>query len=286
MLGKLIRHEWKSTYKMCGLLLLMVAGVTLLGVLGFALPLRMIPEMSLHYGFGTSMTKVLGSIVMMMSLIVYIVMLIGVTYGMMIWLGIHFYRTMYSDEGYLTQTLPVSARDLIVSKTLVAGIWEMLTALGVMASVFILILAYLDISFIDIRQLWGEMFVGLDKVLTDIEWVHMLGSVIIMLLLSPFGAVLTLFGSLTIGQLSRKYKALMGILAYFGVIFAQMVLNYIFQFIAAFGLLFGSEFRAYVTDSGKPLFMTYDGSILVMLLMGVGMYFIMHYVLTKKLDMD
>lgn len=282
MLRKMIRHEWKSTYRMCGLMILLVAGVTLLGVLGFALPFHVnLP------GTDHSMATVIKVMVMTISMIVYIVMLIGATYGMTIWLGIHFYRTMYSDEGYLTQTLPVSARQLIVSKTLVAGIWNMLLSLSVMLSIGILAFSLMGLSIGTdmLWTVWNEIIREFDKLvgLVSPEVIHVLVSLLIMCLLSPFSAVLILFGSLTIGQLSNKYKAMMGILAYFGVLFAQTVLNYIIQFIAS---LSGAFILSFTEGESMAMGVTYDGSILLMLIMGGAMYFIMHYILTKRLNMD
>ncbi|MCM1100190.1 MAG: hypothetical protein NC079_00425 [Clostridium sp.] len=271
------------------MMILLVAGVTLLGVLGFALPFHVnLPDTD---GPGIyndhSMAAVIKIMVMTISMIVYIVMLIGVTYGMTIWLGIHFYRTMYSDEGYLTQTLPVSARQLIVSKTLVAGIWNMLLSLSVMLSIGILAFSLMGLS-IGTDMLWtawSEIIREFDELvgLLSPEVIHLLVSLLIMCLIAPFSAVLVLFGSLTIGQLSNKYKAVMGILAYFGVLFAQMVLNYIIQFIASLG---GAFILSFTEGESMAMGITYDGSILLMLIMGGAMYFIMHYILTRRLNMD
>ena len=49
-----------------------------------------------------------------------------------------FYRTVYGDEGYLTHTLPVKSRDIIISKTVSAFLWIVLSAVVAFASVMII----------------------------------------------------------------------------------------------------------------------------------------------------
>lgn len=285
MLGKVIKYEWKSTYKLCGLMLLAIAGVTLLGVLGFALPFKLVMEDS---GVAKdSIWEPIWAMIMMMSMCTYIIMLIGVSYGMQIYQGVHFYKTMYSDEGYLTQTLPVSARQLLVGKTLMAGIWYLLVGISVIISVIILIAAMM-MSMLDGAEVWRELS-EVQRELRELypetgyQIVRVGLSAILVILITPFSTMLVLFGSITIGQLSRKYKALMGILAYFGTMFVNMVISYIVQFVLSF-----KEILFHLGNSSSPSNMAanYDGTLVVSLIMGVSMYFISHYILTKKLNMD
>lgn len=287
MLGKVIKYEWKSTYKLCGLMLLGIAGVTLLGVLGFVLPFKLVMEDS---GVAkNSPAQAIWAMIMMMSMFTYIVMLIGVSYGMLIYQGVHFYKTMYSDEGYLTQTLPVSARQLLVGKTLVAGIWYLLVGISVLVSVGILIAAML-MSMLDGANVWRELSEMQREMRemypeTGFQIVRVGLSAILVMLISPFSTMLGLFGALTIGQLSRKYKALMGILAYFGVMFVNMVVSYIVQFVLSFKEVLFHLGNAYGPNNVN-MAANYDSTLVVSLIMGVSMYFISHHILTKKLNMD
>lgn len=288
MLGKIIKYEWKSTCKLCGMMILAIAGVTLLGVLGFILPFRLLMEDS--GAFSDSMTGAVWTMIMVMSLMIYIVMLVGVSYGMMIYQGVHFYKTMYADEGYLTQTLPVTPRQLLVGKTFMAGIWQLLVGVSVMLSVFILIAA-MFMSLLD-GSIWRELAEMQDEIQDAIQElypdigfqiIHTGLSFILAVLIAPFSSMLVLFGALTIGQLSRKYKALMGILAYFGAMAVNMVVNYIVQFILAFReILFHLDNPSGMNDLAS----NYDGTLIVNLIMGVGMYLIAHHILAKKLNMD
>lgn len=289
MLGKLIKYEWKSTYKMCGIIILVIAGMTLVGALGFVLPFNLIMEDS--EAFEESVMSVFWVMMMMMSLVLYVMALVGAAYALQIYQGVHFYKTMYTDEGYLTQTLPVTPRQLLFSKTLVAGIWNLLVGLSIGLSIMILIFSFIS-SMVPLSawQEFDEMWRELQRELAQemdpqlgFSIAHSVLSFLLMLTVTPFCTMMTMFGALTIGQLSRKYKALIGILSYFGVMIVQSILMQVLQFVFTFGsVLFNYNSETVNTN----VFGTYDSSIVVSLIMGISMYFVAHYILTKKLNMD
>ncbi len=55
-----------------------------------------------------------------------------------IYLGMYYYRSFYTDEGYLTNTLPVTANRQVLSKYLCGLLWTWINALVVALCVFIL----------------------------------------------------------------------------------------------------------------------------------------------------
>lgn len=283
MLSKIIKYEFKDTSKICGLILLVIAVVTLIGALGLILPVKFISD---ERNFNNDLSSGLWVMLLTMTMVLYIIMLMGVTYGMMIYQGVHFYKTMYSDEGYLTQTLPVTKHQLLIGKTLVAGIWYLLVMLCVGISVILLVLSLAVAleaglpSSSDIQEFQQGMREGLTMM--NLSAAHLIISVILAVLISPFSAMLMVFGALTIGQLSGKYKALMGILAYFGVMIVNMILSNIMQFIFSYG----SIFMARVVKRSASVAGAYDSAIIVGLIMGVSMYFISHHILTKRLNME
>ena len=75
------------------------------------------------------------------TLILYVIMLLASTWGMLIFLGIRFYRSMYTDEGYLSHTLPVTANQLFLSKILVSGVWYLFISIGIGISVVALVVS-------------------------------------------------------------------------------------------------------------------------------------------------
>ena len=109
MLGKLIKHEWKSTYKMGCLMLVVIALITVFGWLAFQTPMwKSLSRNDFSFGW----LDIFGFLTLMM----YVLLLVGVNFGILIYLGVRFYKTMYTDEGYLTHTLPVESTSCLSAR--------------------------------------------------------------------------------------------------------------------------------------------------------------------------
>ena len=63
----------------------------------------------------------------------------------------NFYKTMVSNQGYLTHTLPVKTSTLINAKLLVAIFWEIMAGLLFILSIILFILGHVNIS--DINEI-------------------------------------------------------------------------------------------------------------------------------------
>lgn len=291
MLKKLIKYEWAATYKVCVVIMIVVAAMTLIGVLGMVVPFNsMMDDGNTQKD---SAMAVFSGMMFMMTLLVYIFSLMGASLGTQIYLGINFYRSMYTDQGYITHTLPVTPKQLLISKTLVSGIWTLIMGIVSIISVIVLMISYFYVmlklsgmSGLDIQRgldefkdIYREMY-SQELFLSQI---HAIISTILAVLVTPFSNIMILFGSLTIGQLSRKYKAFMGILTYLGCLLVNMFLTQIFQFIFTYGALFlnrgTGEF--YVNTGGS-----YDGTLLASLVLSVPLCIFSHHILKNKLNLD
>ena len=293
MLSKLIKHEWKSTSKMGIVTLLTLAGMTLVGTLGIALPVNYFIQNYSMPGSRVmsdqeSMYTVFATLTVMMSFMLIYLTFLGVAWGMIIYHSVRFFKTMYSEEGYLTHTLPVTPAQLLVSKTLVAGMWYFLVELGIILSVCILVGALLfslsDSNMAGMLREFGYMWDTIEKdAAFGLTAAHMIILVVMALLVTPFSMMMTIFGSLTVGQLSRKYKAFMGILVYIGVMFVTAILSSIFRtiFMISAAVVGSEELEGFFLIFGN-----YDMTILLSAGMAVGFYFISHYILKSKLNLE
>ncbi len=133
MLGKLIKHEWKGTYRMGCLMLGAMAVVTFLGWLSFQAPVWKSMNGGSQASFGWL------DIFSMFTVMIYAMLLVCVTFGIKVYLGVRFYRTMYTDEGYLTHTLPATKNQILASKILVSGLWTLFILLSVYLSLLLLV---------------------------------------------------------------------------------------------------------------------------------------------------
>lgn len=293
MLGKLMKHEWKNINKVGGIMVLVMVAVTVIGCIMLHLP-----GMAALFSEGGNLSEMqmVGWILMgVMTLLIYVFMLMGATYGIFIFLGMRFYRTMYTDQGYLTNTLPVTAHQLLISKILVSGFWYFLIGIVVAVSIFALFFSLFngllrDTLAAEGYSTWGFMGMILSEMMEVYEemGMNMTNFTIIMgimLVVSPFATIVVLFGSLTLGQLSKKHKGLMGILAYFGVVFVNVIISSIVQIVNSVRLSLAALSNPYgevtMNTSGS-----YISSLIIVVVLAVTLYCTSHHILTKKLNMD
>ena len=128
MVGKLIRHEIKSTAR----IFLPLYAVLLV----FALLNRYLNPLQV---FDSSGTPNLESMLKGISISLYVILIIAVFVLTLVIVIQRFYKNLLGDEGYLMFTLPVKAWQHILSKFLTAVIWYFMTAASVVISVMILI---------------------------------------------------------------------------------------------------------------------------------------------------
>lgn len=287
MLGKLIKHEWKSVYKVGGLLLLSLLAVTLIGCLYFFSP--MWTNLFSESNNMDTLASLTGTFIGIGSLIVCIFTMIGVVYGMMIYLGVRFFKSMYTDEGYLAHTLPVTPHQLLGSKLLVGGFWMLIVNAVALLSMVGLVLVMLasiangvqaDIDFWEMLREGVGAIIDLYETELGLNMTHYAVVGILTAIIGSFSSIMTIYGALTIGQLSKKYKAMMGILTYFGLGLLNMIIGMVVSTVnMASNISRGMNGEAM---SG----ITYNYNLIISIVMGVGLYFLSHFIIKKKLNLD
>ena len=114
MFKKVIKHDFLPIFKIWWIIAASVLGASLVGA--FALRI-----------FAENVTKEVFPFISVICMIVGFFSVIGVISSIAVTsLLAHyrFYKNFYTDEGYLTFTLPVSRKTLLLSKTLNTFIWE------------------------------------------------------------------------------------------------------------------------------------------------------------------
>ena len=124
MLKKCLKHEWKACWKNMALL---NGAAIFMGALG-------------GFGFLFSQISELPDLLIVLYLFAYVLIVIAASVMTQVLMIQRYYKNLFTDEGYLTNVLPVSATDHILSKMLVFGAWSILNALSVLASFAFLLL--------------------------------------------------------------------------------------------------------------------------------------------------
>ena len=277
MLGKLMKYEWKNIWRAGTLMLLGMFVVTVIGCVVLRMPGGLVTEIVDGNDINAAQSWFVGSS-FVATLILYVIMLLASTWGMLIFLGIRFYRSMYTDEGYLSHTLPVTANQLFLSKVLVSGAWYLFLTIGIGISVMAQyngnIWEFLTDAFYEIGRAYeDEMGVNL---------LHYGITLLLTYVVGPFITMVTLFGALTIGQLSSKHKGFMGILAYAGVTILSSIIGSTVQ--SAF--MFGTNVMSSQSGISVNANSAYDINVITSLLLAAIMYGVSYYIMNKKLNLD
>ncbi len=115
MLGKLIVYEFRGVWKPALIILIIMA---VAGVAG-SMSLATVDTLTDNYSYSSSdVTTDLSIVLTLFTLFTGFIVWAGVV-GLFIVNIVRFYRTMFTDEGYLTLTLPVSTAALVMAKYLV-----------------------------------------------------------------------------------------------------------------------------------------------------------------------
>lgn len=298
MLGKLMKYEWKNIWKAGTLMLLGMLVVTVIGCVVLRMPGGVVTGLLDNNDINATQSWfVLSSFVA--TLILYVIMLLASTWGMLIFLGIRFYRSMYTDEGYLSHTLPVTANQLFLSKILVSGVWYLFISIGIGISVVALVVSLMtgllnigELSSVltqyngNIWEFLADAFYELGRTYEEEMGINLLHYGITLLLTyvaGPFITMVTLFGALTIGQLSSKHKGFMGILlAYVGLTILSSIIGSTVQ--SAF--MFGTNVMSSSGGFSLTTNMAYDINVITSLLIAAIMYGVSYYIMNRKLNLD
>ncbi len=124
MFGKLLKYDFLATGRIMAIVYAIFAAVSVYVIAPFYFNDIPAEEMG-----PMEALKVILLLVVVAAL--YIVTIVTIM--------VHFQKSLYSDQGYLTFTLPVKSFSILTSKVLVSSFWYLLASVSSMASIFIVI---------------------------------------------------------------------------------------------------------------------------------------------------
>ncbi len=260
MLGKLMKYEWKSTWKLLVPMNALIIAMSLFAYL----------TIRLDFFDNDSDVVILSGITIIMF---YILSMFVVVIGTAIYLIYRFYTSVYGDQGYLLHTLPVDKHHIIISKVLVSVLWLMLSIILIYMSVFLLFSSDEAV----LEAVWDTMVDYVESLELD---AFAGGLTIIMTILAfifqMLAKVLKVTACISLGQLSSNHKVLTSFAFYYGIYFVQRIFS-IMYYVIYFAI-------------DDDLISAYQGSWETSLIAGIiycaVFYFITWYLMEKKLNLD
>lgn len=270
MLRKMVKHEWKATWRFLTAVNLMTILLACIGKLSqlFKGP---IPEY-----------------IRTLYISVYVLLLIVSGCATLFYLVIRFYKTLYTDQGYLSNCLPVSADCHLLGRLLVFFTWMLINSACILFSVAIL--------------LWGIRFPDYTPELLKLVVVVLGGGkfssgILYLVAAGIFGtleSILMFYFSVSVGCQFRRHRVLASagafVLAY---LVMQILSTVLLVFSGYFTFMLNPDIAqntiATLTDFFEAFRPTYTllavGSFILLIASSAVYYFTARYLLSKKLNL-
>ena len=266
MFGKLMKAEWRASRRIIGALcaVVLISGA-LLGLMGNVLLWESSGSWQLP-GFVNVLFSLLS-----MTAVLAVTLSLAASVFYVLW---RYYRSRFTEEGYLTYTLPVNNHQLMLSSILASVLEMLLVALAAMAAValaFGIFAAGLPWNEVDSASwdlLWskgGELLDSLRPVAGDVLLV------LLNMALMGLATLLTLMLAVTIGATAaKKHPILLAIVVFYAISLVRLV-AYLNAANACAYLSIGATLAALA------------GINVVTILIA---YFWMHYLTSRKLNLS
>lgn len=215
MFGKLMKAEWRASRRAIGALcaVVLISGA-LLGLLGNLLLREENGSWQLP-GFVNVLFSLLS-----VAAVLAVALSLAASVFYALW---RYYRSRFTEEGYLTYTLPVNNHQLMLSSILASVLEILLVGLATVAAVavaFGIFAAELPWNEVDWGLVWSrfeELLHGLHPVVGDVLMV------LLNIVLMCLATLLTLMLAVTIGATAaKKHPVLLAIAVYYGLSLIRM----------------------------------------------------------------
>ena len=267
MVKKLFKHEFKYYFKSYIIFLPFLIVISL-----FIRLLDLFPD---KYWF-VEMTKSLAYAALALGWVVCFLLALILSL-------VRYYKNLFTQEGYLTFTLPVTNQQLLFVKVV--------TSLTCLALSIVTIIISALIAFATVYDISNFFTVLHDTFFSDNVFVGILSLILFIIAFIIVGIyyILLYFGCITVGQTSRKNRIMMAIGVYFVYYFATQVLSLILIFIlgilSEFGL-FGFLGPILYANPVNILIIIPTTIIIIYGGLSTAFYFIIMKILNNKLNLE
>lgn len=275
MMLKLLKNDFISTGRIMGVIYLIVAGVSA-GTL-----------ISHHFKSSEEMTVVeaLGiALLLLVSLCLFVLTVVFVLTD--------FQKTLYGEQGYLTFTLPVKSWMILASKVIVSAVWFIIALAALLASLWVTLVVLKE-------EILGEnydLIMGMLEQISTVNVASTIFSIVIRIILYfiqfAFFTITVFFTSTVANTRHFQKKPIFWTIVLFVPIagaatkFAEFINDKI-----VFSLFFVDGKMSLVTDNLQYARLMANGnspvdiaSIFVYLILGAGIFFATHYIMSKKVN--
>ncbi len=276
MLGKLLKYDLRALFKYWWVVALSSVGLSAVG----GVSLRLLISSTV------AEEAPLLAILAMLGLVVTVLGLSAFLIATEIFIYVRFYQNLFSDEGYLTFTLPVRRRDILNSKLISGLLVNFLTATLLVADILGILIIGLDHDTLYVIGESLSMFFGnAFKLMGILSAVYILEAILGLFLLSVAGYLLTLICITFAAVVAKKHKVFAAIGFYY-------VTGAVLSFVGQIGFMLGAISLAGIFEKIPESSMLWVLSLILLSLIlcvgaiSVALYSIEHYLIDRKLNLS
>ena len=253
MFSKVIKHDFISTGRIMGIIYIIVAGISAVTLIS-------------HYAKKAgemTIAEMLGvSVLVLVSTCLFILTVVVVLTG--------FQKTLYGEQGYLTFTLPVKSWMILGSKVLVSTVWFVVALAAFFGSMWVTVVVLKE-------EVLGENYDLIMSVLSQFSTVNVSAvvvSVVIRMILYfvQFAFfTITVFFTSTIAN-TRYFQKRSTLWPIVSLFFIDGNLSLVTD---------SAEYTRLMLNGSSPIDIA---SIFVYLIVGAGIFYATHYIMSKKVN--
>lgn len=278
MLKKLIKYDFKAIFKYWWIAALASTAISVLG--GFCIRIisseKQLPRMIDTIG-------AIGLVLVCFGFVAFILSALILTIK-------RFYTNFFTDEGYLTFTLPVKKSQLLNSKLITAILFQIMTGAVFIVNVVTMICIgaseyIFSQQFINVLKRFFELIAHIIDILGLYTPVYILEG-IILLLLSLIFSTLFLFSCITFASvIAKKGRIIKAIAIYY---IANSVLSFFIQIFLLFGVSAISRWYSVIPDNTTRavIMLTFLTAIFFIALFCALVYCLQYRLIDKKLNLS
>ncbi len=269
MVKKLFKHEMIYYVRSLLPMYIILCGISIIGRL-----IAILENESLTYSL------IRGSSVFM--LVISILTVLGLNLAFVI---IRFYKNLFTGEGYLTLTLPITYNQHLIVKSVTAFITMVVSFIVSVISVCIFTVGdWLN----EILKAGAYLY---DKAAEKLSWhldVYILQIFLLIMVVTATG-ILLYYMCISIGQCSRKNRILAAVGAYFAIYVVYQIISTFFSII--FTVVLATDLEEFFMNLSKDEIFTAVHIILLVVTvisaaLAVVYFFVSKKILTKKLNLE
>ncbi|MBR1533814.1 MAG: hypothetical protein IJ639_05590 [Ruminococcus sp.] len=267
MVRKLIKYDFASYMR-----LLLPVQLILLGIAALNRIIQLFEDGSTVYRIVFASSTVLYVISIIVALV--LTMVVGI---------VRFYQGMYTGEGYLSHTLPVTPTQHIFSKLIVSVLYYLGTFLSIILSLIVITLGEMNI---EIFKSIGFLF-GRFMSYTHGHMILFIIELFFLILFSIIDGMLCFYFCISIGQLAQKRKILLAFGVYFGLyIIGQILGTILIIIVSVLNYETIDAIARWISQHGIAFFhIMFCGGIVLELITSLIYFLITRFIMSKKLNL-